>query len=468
MHSGQASKTMPRDTLKKRLAKFPKSPGVYIMLDSAKEEIYVGKAARLRDRVRQYFQDPKGLDEKTRALVSVVRDVTYIETASEVEALILEAQMIKDLQPRYNVRLKSNEQFALVEIPWKEDFPRPAITREKGHAGSKYYGPFVDVSSLRIAFRILRRAFPYRTCSRTIREKDGKRRYTRPCLNYHIRLCTAPCAGYITRREYRADLERLGLFLRGKKDQILATLRSSMAAASSKQAFEEAARFRDEIAAIESLDRRGSLSDGIEPAPPAIDPREATVKLGEILGCEGPARTIEGIDLSNLGGGDAVGAVVTFADGYPSKGGYRRFRIRTSDTRDDYAMMQEIVRRRYDRLVREHAPVPDVILLDGGLGHIRAAEKVLAKLGLSGPILAGISKARDEEEGSPGRRKRQANRSAGAPDTVRTIPAPEGVEFPRGSPAFRLLQFVRDEAHRFAQHYHHIRRRKRVLGEDDS
>jgi len=428
------------------------------MTDSRGTEIYVGKALRLRDRVRSYFQDPERLDEKTRSLVENVHRVAYIETVSEVEALVLEARMIKDLQPKYNVRLKANDEYALVEIPWKDDFPRPKVTRRKGRAGSKYYGPFVDVSGLRQALKVLRRVFPYSTCGRALGAGEAKRRRLRPCLNHFIGLCTAPCAGRIGREAYRADLARLGMFLRGRKDELLGDLRRRMLAAAKKLDFEAAARLRDEIAAVESLQRRGSLADGIEPAPPAIDPREAAAKLGRILGRDGPARTIEGIDVANLGGEDAVGSVVTFADGGPVTGGYRRFRIRGPATRDDYEMIREVVRRRYSRLARERSPVPDVILVDGGAGHLRTAADVLAALKLAGPTLAAISKDRDAR----GRKK-----GARAVDRIRTLESPAGVSFPRGSPALRLLQFVRDEAHRFAQHYHHIRRRKRVLEDDD-
>jgi excinuclease ABC subunit C len=445
------------DSLRNKVSRFPKSPGVYVMLDAKKREIYVGKAARLRERVGQYFQDPAKLVTKTRALVSNVRDVKYIETASEVEALVLEARMIKDLQPKYNVRLKSNEQYALVELPWGEDFPKPVVTRERGHRGSKYIGPFVDVKGLRTALKALRRAFPYRTCSRTIRDDDPKRRFVRPCLNYHIRLCTGPCANRATKKAYRAGLARLALFLRGRKDDVLDELRTKMKAASCRREYEAAAELRDSIAAIESLERRGSLTDGIEPAPPTIDPAAAVEKLGDVLGREGPARTVDGIDLANLGGGDAVGSVVTFSDGTPERGGYRHFRIKHADTRDDYDMLREVMRRRYFRLKRERAPVPDVILVDGGPGHLRVAAEELESIRLVGPTLVSISKARDSRTGKKvGARGR---------DTIRTLKKRRGVEFPRASPAYRLLQFVRDEAHRFAQHYHHIRRRKRVLGE---
>ncbi len=465
---------MTREKLKRKASRFPKAPGVYVMLGAGGKEIYVGKAQSLRDRVRSYFQLPERLDVKTRALVSNVKDVKFIETTSEVEALVLEARLIKDLQPRYNVRLKENQHYPFVEIPWADDFPRPRITRELGVKGSKYYGPFVDTGGLRRALPILRRIFRFRTCSRKIASGGDKLRFNRPCVDHFIALCSGPCGGRITRAAYRRDLRRLEMFLRGRKTELIDGLTSGMKEAAAALDFEEAAHLRDELLAVRSLDRRGSLADGIEPAPPAIDPREAARVLGEIVGRDGPAVTIEGIDLANLGGQDAVGSVVTFARGAPAKGGYRRFRIRGEATRDDYAMMREVVRRRYGRLLREGAILPDVVLLDGGLGHLREVEKEFALLGLTGrgtcatgeragPLLAAISKSPDT---AGRRRKRGALKGARAPDTVRTLAKPRGVKFPRGSAAFKLLQFVRDEAHRFAQHYLHIRQRKRVLGED--
>lgn len=437
-------------SLRRKAELFPDSPGVYVMLDRSGREIYVGKAARLKERVRQYFQDPCALDEKTRALVAAAHDITFIQTSSEVEALILESRMIKDLQPKYNVRLKSSDQYALVEICWDEDFPRVLVTRERGHKGSHYFGPFVDVGGLREGLKLIRRAFPFRTCSRDIREDDERRRFVRPCLNYHIKLCSAPCAAKISREAYRADIKRLERFLRGKKDDVLKELRQAMERASKALEFEEAARLRDEMFALESLDRRGRIGDGIEPAPPPIEPREACLELGQTLGLAGPVRSIEGIDLSNLGGGDAVGSLVAFADGMPAKGSYRRFLIRGEATRDDYSMMREVVLRRYGRLLREGLPLPDVVLIDGGLGHLRAAEGALKELGVCGPVLLAIAKDRK----SPRHR---------AQEKVRSLAHPSGISFQKGSAALKLLQYVRDEAHRFAQHYHRLRRRKRLL-----
>ncbi len=429
--------------LEKKLASLPHAPGVYIIKGARGEEIYVGKAKSLKDRVRSYFLPGRAPDAKTDALVAAARDVDYIETASEVEAFILDSRMIKDLQPHYNVRLKANQNCPLLEMTWGEDFPRVYVTRERGHKGSRYYGPFVGTKDLRAALQSLAPAFRFRTCTKAIRAEDPRLRFNRPCLRYHIGRCTAPCSGLVSRKEYRAGMRRLVMFLRGKKDDVLKALREKMERASKRLEFEDAARYRDSARAIEALDRKGSLSDGIEPDAPTIDPRASAQKLGELLGLEGGAETIEGIDIANLGGKEAVGSVVTFAGGSPLKGGYRRFRIKTVEGMDDYAMVREVVARRYRRLKREKGPVPDVVLIDGGMGHLRAAREALAKARVKPKALVSLAK-KDERLYVLGRKR--------------------ALRIPRTSPALKLAQFVRDEAHRFAQHYHHILRRKRVFG----
>ncbi len=429
--------------LKRKLEALPDRPGVYIMKTARGEEIYVGKAKSLKDRVRSYFLPGRPPERKTDALVAAVRDLDYIETSSEVEALILESRMIKDLQPHYNVRLKANQNCPFLEVTWKEDFPRLYITRERGHKGSRYYGPFVGVKDLRAAVQSLAPAFRFRTCSQKLRADDPKLRYNRPCLRRHIGRCLAPCSALVTRKEYRASMRRLAMFVRGRKDDVLRALREKMEKSSAKLAFEDAARCRDSIRAIEALERKGSLSDGIEPDVPTIDPREGSRKLGELLGLEGAAHTIEGIDVSTLGGKEAVGSVVTFAEGSPLKGGYRRFRIKTVEGMDDYAMVKEVVRRRYRRLKREKGPVPDVVLIDGGMGHLRAAKEALDGVKVKPKALVSLAK-KDERLYVLGRRR--------------------ALRVSRTNSALKLVQSVRDEAHRFAQHYHHILRKKRVFG----
>jgi excinuclease ABC subunit C len=439
---------MTRDELRARAAALPGKPGVYLMKDADGEEIYVGKAKRLRDRVRTYFEPSGPTDDKTMALVAEVDDFDWIECSSEVEALLLESRLIKDLQPRYNINLKSGTGYPLVEITWGEDFPRALVTRERTEKKSKYHGPFVDSTGLRAAVRILQRVFRFRSCSREIRAADPKLRFNRPCLNHHIGRCTAPCAGRVRKREYRDQVRRLSMFLAGRTGDVIDRLEKSMKAASDKLDYERAAEYRDEVEALRSLDLRGDLSDGIEPDVPMLDPETGVRKLAGALGLEDGARIIEGVDIANLGPEDKVGSVVTFTDGTPELGGYRRFRVKTVAGADDYASMREVLSRRYGRLVREGSALPDVVLVDGGPGQLAVAAEVMRELGLDGgrPVVTAIAK---KEE------------------IVRTLARPEGLKLSRRNEGLRLLQFIRDEAHRFAQHYHHILRRKRVLQEDD-
>jgi len=436
-----------KDELKAMAAQLPRSPGVYIMKSAEDQPIYVGKAKVLRTRVSSYFGN-SAKDDKTLALLEDVVGFDYIETDSEVEAFILENRMIKDIQPKYNINLKSGTGYPLLEITWGEDFPQVVVARERSSKKSKYYGPFIDVRNLRGALRILQRVFRFRSCTMEIRELDARRRFNRPCLNYHIRLCTGPCADRVSKRDYRDQMTRLSTFVSGRPGDLIKSLEGRMSAASAKLDYEKAAGWRDEIEALRSLQERGDLSDGIEPSAPIIEPRESVEKLMEALGLDSEPRIIEGVDIANLGPDDMVGSVVTFTDGTPERGGYRRFRIKTVAGADDYASMREVLTRRYGRLKREGSPMPDVVLVDGGPGQLSVAREVMESLGLDerGPVIAALAK---KEE------------------IVRTLEHPDGLGLSRRNTGLRLLQFIRDEAHRFAQHYHHILRRKRVLQEDE-
>lgn len=451
------------EELREACQALPDAPGVYIYRDAAGTEIYVGKAKSLRKRVRQYFDRRRtAADPKTAELVREIRTVEHIECASEVEAYLLENRLIKDFQPKYNIWAKSDVSFPYVEITWDESFPRVRQTRDRSRKGSKFHGPFISASWLRTALVNLQRAFPFRTCSKNIREDDPRNRFNRPCLEYHLGRCRAPCAGLQTADAYRADLRRLVRFLSGHTKETRRELEREMKAAAAGRHYEEAAELRDALFALDALSRRGGQgteSAGIEPGVLHMDPREGVRQLQKCLALPAPPRRIEGIDVAHLGGGETVGALVSFYDGLPARGEYRRYRIRTAEAGDDFAAVAEIVARRCRRLAEEGRPAPNLLLIDGGLGQLRAGEKAVAatwRPAQTGgetpekdsrpPYLLGLSK---KEE------------------LVHTGRHPEGLRLPRRSPALRLLQFVRDEAHRFARHYHHILRRKRVLEEDD-
>jgi excinuclease ABC subunit C len=455
------------DHLKESFAALPDAPGVYIYKDESDHEIYVGKAVSLRKRVRQYFDDKRPLDMKTCDLVARIRHIDFVECQSEVEAFLLENRLIKDLQPAFNMRSKSDVNFPVVEITG-EEFPRVIVTRDRSNKASRYYGPFVSASWLRIALQILQRVFKYRTCSLDIKENDPKNRFYRPCLEYHIGRCKAPCAGLQTSEDYKADLRRLTMFLQGKSSEVEKELTREMKAASKDRRFEEAAALRDTLKALRSLRNRGSLDDGLEPGVLHIDPKEGVAQLQQILGVEHPPRHIEGIDIAHLHGTETVGSLVSFVDGLPSREQYRRFRIKTVEGVDDFASIREIVTRRYTRLLQEGAKLPDLILIDGGLGQLSSAKEALGRV--RGPE-SGVRRPTDASDAvAPGPRTPDPGLPllaslAKKEEIIYTIERPDGIRLPRRSPALRMLQYVRDEAHRFAQHYHHILRRKRVMEE---
>lgn len=422
----------------------PGAPGIYIYRDKKGRELYVGKAKNLRKRVRQYFDNARDHDLKTRDLVARITKIEFVECGSEVEAFMLENRLIKDLQPPFNFYAKSDINFPLVEITWDEPFPRVRVTRDRSRAGSRFYGPFVSGGWLRTALRILQRVFRHRTCALTIIENDAKNIHVRPCLEYYIGRCKAPCNNRVTAVEYREDLRRMTLFLSGRGKDVQEELERDMKAASRERRFEEAAALRDTLLALRSLSRKGSLEDGLEPGVLHIDPQEGLQSLQTHLHLTQPPRRIEGYDIAHLQGSETVGALVSFFDGLPDKGHYRRFRIKSVEGADDFASLSEVLTRRFTRLIEEQQPLPDLVLIDGGIGQLNAAAQALGALKVTVPCLASLAK---KEE------------------IVFTLLQPDGLRLPRRTPGLRLLQYVRDEAHRFAQHYHHILRRKRVLEE---
>ncbi len=432
--------------LRKKAAGFPDAPGVYFMKDAKGVTLYVGKAKSLRGRVSSYFQPSAEHVEKNRAMVEKVRDIEFLLAPSEVDALLMEARLIKDIQPRYNVNLKDDKSFPLLAISQGEDFPRVEVTRERDEARFQYYGPFANAHDLRAALKILQSIFRFRTCTLNIAEGDERRRHFRPCLLWNIGMCTAPCAAKIGREAYAEDVRALKKLLGGKRAELLGELRDKMEAAASERRYEAAAGFRDQIRAVEGLQKKAKFGEIYTGDLTPLDPLATTTSLQEILELDRLPRTIEGTDISCLSGKEAVGSLVSFIDGQPFKSGYRRFRIRTVADTDDYGMMREVVRRRFTRLARDGQSFPEVLLLDGGVGHLNSVLEEFRVLGLEPPLTLALAKHDGDHlfrQGVEGR-----------------------LEIDRRAPGFRLLQRVRDESHRFAQHYHHILRRKKVLEEE--
>jgi len=400
--------------------KLPDTPGVYLMKDGEGRVLYVGKAGNLRRRVSSYFERPH--DVRIEALVSHIRGIDFEQTDTALEALIREAELIKTLTPPFNVREKDDKSFLYIEIT-KDKFPRVLLVRGKDGVYGKRFGPFVSASSAREAMRILRRIFPWNTHAP---ETVGK--FARPCFDAEIGLCPGTCVGAVTREEYAKTIDRLKLFLEGKKKRVLRDIEKDMTAASKKTDFEQAEKLRRQIFALRHIRDTALIHDSEVLVGPA--PKSKT---------EGAYR-IEGYDISNISGTAAVGSMVVFEDAKPNKDEYRKFKIKTIFKPNDVGMLTEVLTRRFARSVaggKDAWRLPDLILIDGGIAQANAAKKVLMRARLRIPIL-GIAKGPE----------RKRNDILGA--------------IPRGVTKDTLIK-VRNEAHRFAIGYHKSLRRRDFL-----
>ena len=546
-------------SIEKQLKTVPAKPGVYLFKDNQGKVIYVGKAARLRNRLRAYFSSSANLSSKLQKLVTRISDFETVITDSEQEALILECNLIKKYRPSYNVSLKDDKTFPYLKIDVKNDWPNVHITRRFHKNGDRYFGPFASAGSLRQTLRLIKKIFPFRSCNKAITGKD-----TKPCLEYHINRCLGPCIGVVSKEDYNEVIRQVILFLEGKQEMVLRDLKNTMKKASQQLQFEKAALLRDQIQAIKEviegqriaiavkgdldaiamaqtrdiayveiffirsnklIGRDYILLDGTrdeEPSqiitsfikqyyasvssiPPLIllqyptdesevitrwltSQRNASVKLHvprqgrkkqlmdivaenarqglalyqakqstliesalvleelkDRLKLPGIPLRIEGYDISNIRGNLAVGSMVVFDKGVPKPKHYRRFRIKTVSGIDDYAMIQEVLRRRFRRGLtadENWSIVPDLILIDGGKGHLNATLEVMKELALDSITAASLAKEK-EEVFMPGKS--------------------EPLDIPQTSAALYLLQRIRDESHRFALGYHQRLRRKEVI-----
>ncbi len=601
-------KFTPPPEIQKILDTLPTNPGVYLMKDERAEIIYVGKAINLRNRVRSYFHAPYGQDAKVWRLVERIRNIEFIVTESELEALVLECNLIKKHKPHFNIRLKDDKRYPYIKITWQEPFPKVFVTRRMDSDGARYFGPFTAVWAVHETLDTLRKIFPYLTCDRDITGRDK-----RACLYFDIGLCLAPCIGASTRDDYRAMIDRLCLFLQGKSEEVTAAIRAKLDEAVAKLEFERAARYRDQLQALariaehqkvvsmamvdqdvvafarddgdacvqvffvrggKLLGREFFVLEGTEGenadevlssfvkqfydeaayVPPEIllpenieeaqiieswlrnqrgqttvlkVPRQgqgrelvdmaaenahatltslkaqwladenrqmgAVAELQDALTLQNPPLRMECYDISNTQGTNSVGAMVVFERGATKKSDYRKFKIKTVEGADDFASLQEVLRRRFKRLLdarhdegkRENAEavdtqaqadaiqpspsdpqrpkrddvkmskissrakadeswarMPDLVIIDGGKGQLHAAHQVMRELGIEGVNLISLAK-QEEEVFMPGRA-----------DSLRLA---------KSSEALKLLQRIRDEAHRFGITYHRTLRTKRGL-----
>ena len=384
--------------------------------------MYVGKADNLRKRVSSYFQASRRRPDRIESLVSQIADIAHLPTATSAEALLYENGLIKQLSPKYNVALRDDKSYPMLKVTLKERFPRLMITRERKKDGSIYYGPYTNAKLLKEALKILQKLFPLRTCNKIPKRK---------CLEFDIGQCLGPCEGRVGEERYRVIIKELRLFLDGRHSELLKLLTERMKQLSKDEKFEEAVECRNRLEALSSVN-----TDRVK-----YGPANELGELRRVLGIRGNLEIIEAFDISNIMGDEAVGSLVCFRKGKPDKNEYRKFKIKTVSGMDDYSMMREIVRRRYARSVEEKKILPDLIVIDGGRGHLSVALDELKKLGLDDLPVIGIAKEFER---------------------IYVKDRKDPILLPKESKALHLLERVRDEAHRFAISYHKKLMSKRI------
>ncbi len=414
--------------IRQKIDKTPDVPGVYIMKDREGVVIYVGKAVSLRKRIMSHMRC-SGNNTKNLLLSAGIDDFEFIPVASEAEALVLENRLIKDYQPRYNVNLKDGKSYPFVKITG-ERFPSLQIVREEKDGRSMYFGPFTNAGFIRSLVKFVRRYYPIRSCRRDI----GGRRSSRLCTQYHIGRCAGPCAGMVSEAEYRRIADGAIAFFCGEYEDFKKRLKVWLAEEVRQLEFEKAEETKRRLFMIEEMERRFPLRD--EAALIDYSRKDELSNLKDLLGMDKVPCHIEGFDVSNISGRYAVASRVSFRGGAPDRASYRRYRIKYDKGIDDYRMMEEVLRRRFSHKPAE--PVPDLVLIDGGKGHLGVAAGVLEELGVKAN-LAALAKEK-EELFLPGRDRPLRGDS--------------------GEKGLLLLQRVRDEAHRFALTYHRKLHRK--------
>ena len=459
---------MSAPDLRIKLREVPHQPGVYLMKDRLGSIIYVGKARDLKKRMSSYFMASQKMRAsiKTRALIDSIHDFEFHTVRNEEESLLLEGKLIKDYRPRYNVAFRDDKRFLLAKIRLADPWPRFTTTRMKKDDGARYFGPFPHSAALHHTLEWLNRGLGLRVCRPA---SPGEAEY-RHCNADIIRNCSAPCIGRITPEQYRERAEEACRILEGKgKRGLLDGLRKDMETAAEALDFEKAATLRDILQNLEKTltpTRQFARGRGV---PTTVKPLEDLAELGEQLGLAGPPRLIECFDISNVSSNHIVASMVRFTDGRPDNQNYRRYRIKTVEGQDDFASMAEVIRRRYSRILLENAAanpdlavsqedaveaqrrlaregrarivLPDLVVVDGGKGQLGMAVRELRALGLHELPVIGLAK-QHEEIFIPGRS--------------------EPVRIPHDRGALKLLQRIRDEAHRFANGYNALLYRRRM------
>jgi len=451
-----------------KLREVPHQPGVYLMKDRLGSIIYVGKARDLKKRLASYFMASQKMRAslKTRALIDSIHDFEFHTVRNEEESLLLEGKLIKDYRPRYNVAFRDDKRFLLAKIRLADPWPRFTTTRMKKDDGSRYFGPFPHSSALHHTLEWLNRGFGLRVC-RPVHPGEPDYRH---CNADIIRNCSAPCIERITREAYSERVAEACRILEGKgKRELLDGLRSDMETAAEALDFEQAATLRDVLQNLEKTltpTRQFSRGRGV---PSTVKPTQDLAELGKELHLTGPPRVMECFDISNVSSNHIVASMVRFTDGRPDNQNYRRYRIKTVAGQDDFASMAEVIRRRYSRILLENAAanpdlalsqedpldaqrrlaregrakivLPDLVIVDGGKGQLGMAVRELRALGLHDLPIIGLAK-QHEEVFVPGRS--------------------QPIRIPHDRGALKLLQRIRDEAHRFANGYNALLYRRRM------
>ena len=438
--------------VREKIEYLPHDPGVYRYLDASGKIIYVGKAKDLKRRVSQYFRPPEQLDRKTRALVEHIADLTYTVVETEEDALLLENNLIKQLQPHYNILLKDDKTYPWICIR-NEPFPRVMLTRRYVQDGSLYFGPYASVHHARRLLDLMGSLWKLRICAHALTPEQIEGGKLRCCLNYHLEKCAGPCEGLFSAEEYQAQIEEIRKLLSGRTRELMYACRAKMQEAAADLRFEEAQEWKERLALLEAHhEREKSVGHGIldmetykllkeKTLPRRIEKAEKVVaQLQKDLGMSVPPRHIECFDNSNIQGTNPVASCVVFRDGLPCKRDYRHFNIKTVVGANDYASMKEVVNRRYSRLMAEGEELPQLVVIDGGKGQLGFALEALMELGISDRIfIVGLAK-RMEEVIVPG------------------DPLPLFLD--RNSSSLRVLMQIRDEAHRFGITHHRNLRSK--------
>ncbi len=421
------------------------APGVYFHKDAGGEIIYIGKAANLRNRVRQYFHSGRPTDSKTMMLVSEIADVDWTEVESEADALFLEAELVKRYLPRYNILLRDDKSLQYVRIDYKSDYPTVRLVRRPLDDGAQYFGPYINSFSLKKALRYLRRAFPY-AVSRPANQK-------RASLHYHLGLDPGLEEGRTRLADYRANLRKLMQYLRGNRVALMRNIEKEMKRAAKAREFEAAAQLRNQLKSLQDLNRQIIFSDR-EIQDASKD--QALIELVNLLGLEASPRRVEGFDISHIQGTDTTASMVVFADGLPYKTAYRKFKMRTPGN-DDFAHIFEAISRRLSQVNVKKWGLPDVILIDGGKGQLSAAMKARDVANHSSIPMIGLAKKEEEIILKKSIRPQSSHFQGSSLESGKF----RVVRLPKDSHLVKLLQRIRDESHRFAVSYHSTLRGRR-------